>query len=133
MHPAWAPNQPHRADVAKLIVHRRSRRNGIGKQLMESIEDAAREAGFTLLTLDARQDGVAVRLYRRIGWTEVGVIPRYALNPDGKTPRTGRLFFTRIYRHEYVDVTREAPPPASRHDLGRTQCDSCRPAGAGKR
>jgi len=69
MHPAWAPNQPHRADVAKLIVHRRGRRSGVGKRLMQSIEDAARQAGFTLLTLDAKQDGAAVALYRRIGWT----------------------------------------------------------------
>src|SRR5215216_5155333 len=56
MHPARAPNQPHRADVAKLIVHRRSRRVGVGKRLMQSVETAARQAGFTLLTLDAKQD-----------------------------------------------------------------------------
>lgn len=93
MHPSWAPNQPHRADVAKLIVHRRGRRNGLGRRLMQSIEDAARQAGFTLLTLDAKQDGAAVALYRRIGWTEVGVIPRYALDTDGKTPHGTVIFY----------------------------------------
>jgi GNAT superfamily N-acetyltransferase len=93
LHPAWAPNQPHRADVAKLIVDRRSRGIGIGVRLMESIEAAAHQAGFTLLTLDAKQGSAAARLYRRIGWTEVGVIPRYALDPDGKTPHGTIIFF----------------------------------------
>jgi ribosomal protein S18 acetylase RimI-like enzyme len=93
MHPAWAPNQPHRAEVAKLIVHRCGRRSGVGSRLMQSIEDAARQAGFTLLTLDAKEDGAAVQLYRRIGWTEVGVIPRYALDPDGRTPHGTVIFY----------------------------------------
>jgi ribosomal protein S18 acetylase RimI-like enzyme len=93
MLPAWAPNQPHRADVAKLIVHRRGRRSGVGRRLMQSIEDAARQARFTLLTLDAKEDGAAVQLYRRIGWTEVGVIPRYALDTDGKTPHGTVIFY----------------------------------------
>src|SRR5947207_6769963 len=84
LHPAWAPNQPHRAEIAKLMVHRRSRRSGLGRRLMRSIEEAARQAGFTLLTLDAKAGGAAEQLYRRIGWTEVGTIPRYALDPDGK-------------------------------------------------
>ena len=93
MHPAWAPNQPHRGDVAKLIVHRRGRGRGLGRRLMQSIEDAASKAGFTLLTLDAKEDGAAVQLYRRIGWTEVGMIPRYALDTDGKTPHGTVIFY----------------------------------------
>ena len=93
LHPAWAPNQPHRADVAKLIVHRRGRRAGIGRRLMQSIEDAARQASFTLLTLDAKENGAAAQLYRRIGWTEVGVIPRYAFDTDGKTPHGTVIFY----------------------------------------
>jgi len=93
LHPAWAPNQPHRADVAKLIVHRRRRGSGIGEQMMASIEAAARQAGFTLLTLDAKQGGAAARLYRRIGWTEVGAIPRYAFDTDGKTPHGTVIFY----------------------------------------
>jgi len=98
MHPAWAPNQPHRADVAKLIVHRRGRRAGVGKRLMQSIENAARQAGFTLLTLDAKENGAAVQLYRHIGWTEVGVIPRYALDTDGKTPHATVIFYKELSR-----------------------------------
>lgn len=83
LHPAWAPNQPHRADIAKLLVHRRARRAGLGTRLMERIEGAARDAGFTLLTLDAKRGGAAEQLYRRAGWIVVGTIPRYAVDPDG--------------------------------------------------
>ena len=83
LQPSWAPNQPHRGDIAKLVVHRRSRRTGLGSQLMQAIEAEARRAGFTLLTLDTKQGDGAEQLYRRGGWTEVGVIPKYALNPDG--------------------------------------------------
>jgi GNAT superfamily N-acetyltransferase len=93
LHPAWAPNQPHRADVAKLIVHRRARRAGLGRRLMQSIEDAARQAGFTLLTLDAKEGGAAEQLYRDIGWTVVGTIPRYAVDTDGKTPHGTVIFY----------------------------------------
>lgn len=84
LHPSWAPNQPHRAEVVKLMVHRRARVAGLGRRLMESLEHAARSAGFELLTLDARRAGVADHLYQRLGWTRVGVIPRYAMNPDGQ-------------------------------------------------
>jgi len=83
LRPAPMPNQPHRADVAKLLVHRRARRQGLGGLLMEEIERRARSAGFTLLTLDTKRGDAAETLYRRAGWTEVGVIPGYASNPDG--------------------------------------------------
>lgn len=83
LRPAPMPNQPHRADIAKLLVHRRARRQGLGGLLMEEIERRARSAGFTLLTLDTKRGDAAESLYRRAGWTEVGVIPGYALNPDG--------------------------------------------------
>jgi acetyltransferase len=83
LHPAWAPNQPHRADIAKLMVHRRSRRMGVGRQLMQSIEDAARHAGFKLLVLDTKRGDAAEHLYQQLGWTRAGVIPNYALNTDG--------------------------------------------------
>lgn len=83
MHPAWAPNQPHRADVAKLLVHPDARRNGYGRALMAELERNAREAGFTLLTLDTVRDGAAEQLYEREGWQRVGVIPGYALDPGG--------------------------------------------------
>lgn len=92
MHPAWAPNQPHRGEITKMLVHRRSRRQGLGSKLMQAIEDASRQAGFRLLTLDAKQGGAAEQLYRRMGWTVVGVIPRYAFDPDGTTHH-GCVFF----------------------------------------
>jgi len=83
LQPSWAPNQPHRADVAKLIVHRRARRRGIGHALMHALERAARDAGFTLLLLDTCKGYDAERLYASTGWVRVGEVPGYALNPDG--------------------------------------------------
>jgi GNAT superfamily N-acetyltransferase len=92
MHPAWAPNQPHRAEIVKLMVGERARGRGVGKQLMDAIESQARDAGFTLLTLDAKAGGGAEALYRKLGWTAIGEIPRYAIDPDGVTPH-GAVFF----------------------------------------
>jgi GNAT superfamily N-acetyltransferase len=82
--PAGPPNQPHRADIAKMLVHRRARRRGVGEALMRAAEDAARAMGKTLLTLDTVTGGVAERLYARLGWVRVGSIPNYALMPDGE-------------------------------------------------
>jgi GNAT superfamily N-acetyltransferase len=96
MHPAWAPNQPHRAEIAKLLVHRRNRRTGLGAQLMTSIEYAARLAGYGLLTLDAKQGAAAERLYRRTGWTHAGTIPRFAFDPDGTTPHDAVIFYKEL-------------------------------------
>ena len=76
-------NQPHRADVAKMLVHRRARRRGLGAALLQAAEDTARECGKTLLVLDAVTNGDAARLYERLGWERVGVIPGYALWPQG--------------------------------------------------
>lgn len=76
-------NQPHRADLAKMLVHRRVRRQGLGAGLMNAAEATARECGKTLLMLDAVTDGDAARLYERLGWQRVGVIPNYALYPQG--------------------------------------------------
>jgi GNAT superfamily N-acetyltransferase len=83
LQPSWAPNQPHRADVAKLIVHRRARRRGIARALMGELERHAREQRFTLLVLDTCKDSPAERLYTSLGWIRVGIVPRFALNPDG--------------------------------------------------
>lgn len=96
LHPAWVPNQPHRAEVTKLLVHRRSRRAGLGTLLMQAIEDAARAAGHTLLTLDAKRGAEAEQLYRRIGWTYVGTIPRFAVDPDGHTPHDAVVLYKEI-------------------------------------
>lgn len=76
-------NQPHRGDVAKMLVHRRARRQGLGAALLAAAEDAAKAAGKTLLVLDTVTGGDAERLYSRHGWQRCGVIPNYALWPDG--------------------------------------------------
>ena len=75
-------NQPHRADLSKMLVHRRARRQGLGAALMRAAEATARECGKTLLVLDTASDD-AERLYERLGWVRVGVIPGYALLPQG--------------------------------------------------
>ena len=76
-------NQPHRADIAKMLVHRRARRQGIAAHLLSAAEAAARAAGKTVLVLDTVTGGDAERLYARCGWQRVGEIPNYALMPDG--------------------------------------------------
>lgn len=76
-------NQPHRADLAKMLVHRRARRDGVGAALLLAAEQTARECGKTLLVLDAVTGGAASRLYERLGWIRAGDIPNYALMPDG--------------------------------------------------
>jgi len=86
-------NQPHRADVAKLLVHRRARGAGIGRRLMEAVEEAARGQGRRVLVLDTASD-TAERLYERLGWQRVGVVPDYALMPDGALCAT-----TFFYKH----------------------------------
>jgi GNAT superfamily N-acetyltransferase len=92
---AQAENQPHRADVAKMLVHRRARRHGVGAALLAAAEQAAREAGKTLLVLDTAS-GDAERLYARLGWQRCGVVPNYALLPGGGFCDT--TFFFRTLR-----------------------------------
>ena len=75
-------NQPHRADLAKMLVHRRARRQGLGDALMQAAENVARNCGKTLLVLDTASAD-AERLYARNGWTRLGAIPGYALLPQG--------------------------------------------------
>ena len=76
-------NQPHRADLAKMLVHRRARRQGLGSALVRAAEAAARDCGKTLLVLDAVTDGDAARMYARLGWVRVGDVPNFALMPNG--------------------------------------------------
>jgi GNAT superfamily N-acetyltransferase len=85
-------NQPHRADIAKMLVHRRARRLGVGSALLRAAEDAARQSGKSLLVLDTAS-GDAERLYVRLGWTLAGIIPDYALWPHG-----GRCSTSIFYR-----------------------------------
>jgi GNAT superfamily N-acetyltransferase len=84
-------NQPHRADLSKMLVHRRARRCGVGAALLAAAEAHARRAGRTLLVLDTANPQ-AERLYARAGWQRVGVIPDYALMPDGPSCDT-TLFY----------------------------------------
>lgn len=94
---AWPPNQPHRADVAKLLVRRSARNQGIGQRLMARAEAEARRQGWTLLVLDTVTGDPAERLYERMDWTKVGVIPNYALYPDGR-PCDTTVFYKELVR-----------------------------------
>jgi GNAT superfamily N-acetyltransferase len=89
---AVPPNQPHRGEIAKLLVHRAARRRGVAQLLMERAESEARSEGKTLLVLDTVTGDDAERLYARLGWSRVGVIPGYALYPDGR-PCDTTVFF----------------------------------------
>ncbi|MEO7966448.1 MAG: GNAT family N-acetyltransferase [Gemmatimonadaceae bacterium] len=80
---AQPENQPHRADLSKMLVHRRARQQGLGELLMRYAEAMARDCGKTLLVLDTITGSTADRLYERLGWTRVGEIPNYALMPRG--------------------------------------------------
>ncbi len=89
------PNQPHRADIAKVLVHRRARNRGIGRRLMEALEVEARARGKTLLTLDTLTGGAAERLYLTCGYVRVGTIPDYAMLPSGGSAAT-TIFYKRL-------------------------------------
>ncbi len=78
------PNQPHRADIKKLLVHRSFRGHGVGAALMAQVEEEARRRGRWLLVLDTVPDENGHRLYLREGWTQTGLVPNYALFPDGR-------------------------------------------------
>jgi ribosomal protein S18 acetylase RimI-like enzyme len=91
---ASSPNQPHRAEVQKLLVHPGVRRRGLGRGLMSRLESEALRAGKTLLTLDTRADDAGEALYRAMGWHEAGRIPGYALNAD-RTP-CDTIFFWKL-------------------------------------
>src|SRR5215467_8171090 len=92
---AQPENQPHRGDLAKMLVHRGARRQGIGEALLAAAERSARSAGKTLLVLDTASDD-AERLYGRGGWQRCGHVPDYALLPDG-TP-WGTTFYFKFLR-----------------------------------
>jgi ribosomal protein S18 acetylase RimI-like enzyme len=84
-------NQPHRAEVSKLLVHRRMRRQGLGEKLMREAEVAARDIGRPHLVLDTAKGDDAERLYTRLGWNRVGEIPDFAYDPVGALRTT--VFF----------------------------------------
>lgn len=89
-------NQPHRADIGKLMVHSRARRQGLADRLMEAAEHEARRLGRTLLTLDTEMGSAAERLYLRRGWTLFGHIPRYHLLADGSGDLGDCSFFYKM-------------------------------------
>jgi GNAT superfamily N-acetyltransferase len=89
---ALPPNQPHRGEITKLLVHRSARKRGVAEQLMVRADTEARAEGKTLLVLDAVTGGDAERLYTRLGWTKVGVVPDFALFPDGRFCDTTYFF-----------------------------------------
>ncbi|HVC63474.1 MAG TPA: GNAT family N-acetyltransferase [Acetobacteraceae bacterium] len=96
LHIGTPPNQPHRAEVRKLLVHPDARRHGLARALMQRAELEATRAGRSLLTLDTRVGDAAERLYRTMGWQEAGRIPDYALNADGTPGDT--VFFWKTLR-----------------------------------
>ena len=89
------PNQPHRADIAKLLVHPAARRRGLARALMLAAEAAARQAGRTLLTLDTETGGTGERLYASLNWTAVGCIPGYAKDAAGQP--VDATFFYKVF------------------------------------
>jgi hypothetical protein len=107
---AMPPNQRHRGEVAKLLVHPDARRRGIARALMIALEDVAQSEGRTLLTLDTWTGGYAESLYRSLGYVIVGVIPRYA---RGST--TPGLEPTTIM---YKELSSYGPAPLG-HSTGR--------------
>ncbi len=95
----WAPqeNQPHRADLSKMLVRRNARRHGVGARILAEAERAAQDAGRTLLILDT-SSAEAERLYERGGWHRLGAVPRYALLPDGPFCQTV-IFYKDLLAH----------------------------------
>jgi ribosomal protein S18 acetylase RimI-like enzyme len=93
--PSMMPNQPHRADISKLMVHRSVRGKGVASMLMRHAEESARAAGKSVLVLDTCTGTDAERLYLRLGWTRAGIVPHYALFPDGSSCDTV-IFWKRL-------------------------------------
>ncbi|GAA2516699.1 GNAT family N-acetyltransferase [Streptomyces gobitricini] len=89
---AAMPNQPHRGDIAKLLVHRDARGRGLGSRLLATAEEAAAAGGLTLLVLDTETGSAAEALYRKAGWIRAGTIPHYALTPTG-TPHATTYYY----------------------------------------
>lgn len=81
-------NQPHRADVSKLLVHEKARRQGLARRLMDALETEAQAHGKSVLVLDTATGSGAENFYQQCGWQRVGEIPRYALMPDGNVTAT---------------------------------------------
>lgn len=96
--PAGAPNQPHRGDLRKLLIHPEARGKGLARELMRAAEAAAISRGLSLLVLDTATGSDAEAIYPRFGWQRAGVIPDYALWPQGGYCDT-TLFYKKIAAH----------------------------------
>lgn len=94
--PAPQQNQPYRADIAKMLVHRRARRLGLGAALLAAAEHEAHKLGRDLLTLDTVTGSAGDYLYRRCGWSEAGIVPGYALQADGKAREDATFFYKKL-------------------------------------
>jgi GNAT superfamily N-acetyltransferase len=105
---ASQPNSPHRGDVAQLLVQRDARRRGVARLLMERAELEAAREGKTLLVLDTVTGDPAERLYERLGWTKVGVIPNYALYPDGR-PCDTTVFWKALPQEDHREQSPGGP------------------------
>ena len=92
---AHQPNAPHRAEISKMLVLSHARRQGLGRRLLMRVEEAAREAGRTLLMLDTESGSAGDMLYRSCGWTEIGRVPGHAFRPDGQLAQT-TLFYKQL-------------------------------------
>jgi GNAT superfamily N-acetyltransferase len=93
---AQQENQSFRADLAKMLVHRRARRQGLGAALMRAAEEEARRIGRTLLTLDTESGSDGERLYARLGWTRFGEVPGYATCADNSRRQTCSFFYKEL-------------------------------------
>lgn len=95
LHKAWAPNQPHRCEISKMIVLRTYRRKGIGQKLLQAVEARARKLGFSLMTFDSVAHGRSENFYKEAGFQVAGYYPGYALSPQGELDDTA-LFYKQL-------------------------------------
>ena len=106
---AHQPNAPHRAEIGKMLVLSTSRRIGIGRRLLSAAEDAARQAGRTLILLDTETGSNGDRLYRRCGWTELGTIPDHSFTVDGQLA-AATMFYKALGPHRRPANTSHPAP-----------------------
>lgn len=104
-------NQPHRGDIAKMLVHRRVRKQGVGAALLRAAEQYAFQAGKSLLVLDTVTGGDAERLYARQAWQRCGQIPNYALWPDGRPCATTIFYKFLTAQDEREPLAELSAPP----------------------
>ena len=111
---AMRANAGHRAEVTKVMVHRRARRRGVGRALMLALEDHARQLGRTTLILDTRQGDPSEALYRAAGWTLAGAIPDYARSATGTLDATALYYKLLDPAPERPGTSRDEGPPRMR-------------------